>query len=145
MKRVFPLIAVFAAIFIWAMSASMARAAMNHAAWNNRAGREIIVSGSATNHDLHLNWLRSFDTFQSNHPAIARAFWHNPTLVVSSRFRHEHPEWAGFVSTHPDIARDIAANPGNYVVIEPRYAAAFEQYRHTMAMSWQPGAYTTKS
>jgi hypothetical protein len=145
MKRIFPLIAVFAAIFIWAMSVSMARAAMNHAAWKNRAEREIIVSGSATNHDLHLNWLRSFDTFQSSHPAIAHAFWHNPTLVVSSRFRHEHPEWAAFLSTHPDIARAIAANPGNYVVIEPRYAADFAQYRNTMAMSWQPGAYTTKS
>jgi hypothetical protein len=145
MKRIFPLIVVFAAMFIWAISVSMAHAAMNHGTWNNRSGREIIVSGSATNHDLHLNWLRSFDAFQSNHPAIAHAFWHNPTLVVNSRFRHEHREWAGFLSSHPDIARDIAANPGNYVVIEPRYAAAFPQYRRTMAKSEQPGAYTTQS
>jgi hypothetical protein len=145
MKRIFPLIAVFATICICAVSAPVAFATMNHGAWNNSAERTIIVSDSATNKDLHLNWLRSFDVFESSHPEVARAFRHDPALLVSSRFRREHPEWAGYLAAHPNIARDVAANPGNYVVIEPRYAAAFEQYRHTMTASSQPWGHTTRS
>ena len=103
------------------------------------------MSGSATNKDLHLNWLRSFDAFERSHPVAARAFQHNPTLVVNSRFRRKHPEWANYLAAHPDIAGDIGANPGNYLVIEPRYAAAFEQYRHPIQVLKQPGVHTALS
>ncbi len=112
MKRIFPLIVVFAVIFVWAIPASMARTAMNHAALNNQASRVIIVSGSAANQDLHLNWLRSFGAFESSHPAIAHAFRRDPTLLISSRFLREHPQWAGYLTAHPDIAADIAPTLG---------------------------------
>jgi hypothetical protein len=88
-------------------------------------GRKVeIVSGGATQSDLHLNMLREFGSFERSHPAIARAFDRQPMLIRSKEFRSRHPEWATFLREHPAIEADIEANPGNYVVIRPGMASA---------------------
>jgi hypothetical protein len=126
----FPFVAVLAAIFICGFSTQAAFAAMSNVAPNSREGKEVLIAGGATNKDLHLNWYRSFEHFEAQHPTVAHDFQRNPRLVVSSRFRHENPQWGSYLKTHPDLARNIAANPGNYVVIEPQFATSFAQYRH---------------
>jgi hypothetical protein len=85
-----------------------------------------IVSGGAAKSDLHLSWLRDFEHFKRDHPAITHDFNRDPMLVCSREFRTDHPEWASFLNEHPAIGADIEANPGNYVAIPPRLAYATE-------------------
>jgi hypothetical protein len=94
-----------------------------------------IVSGGATQTDLHLNRFREFDSFMRSHPAIARDIDHQPTLIRSTEFRSSHPQWATFLRQHPAIKADIEANPGNYVVIRPEVASTYWQRHDHMKSS----------
>jgi hypothetical protein len=100
-----------------------------------RAQKVEIVSGGATQSDLHLDWFRTFGNFERDHSAITRELKRDPFLVRSSRFRHQHPEWATFLREHPAIHRDIVANPGDYLVIAPRLVSSSRserQAKHTV-------------
>ena len=131
MKRTFPL--ATAGLLALIFSPVLGDAAATTAKVRSReAGKVEIVSGGATQSDLHLNWLRDFDNFERGHSAIARDLSRDPYLVRSSKFQSEHPAWAKFVADHPAIRADIEANPGNYLVITPRLASASEHGRQSL-------------
>ncbi len=115
------------------ISPALSQAAITTAKARSGEARKVeIVSGGATQSDLHLNWLRDFDNFERSHSAIARDLSRDPYLVRSSKFQSEHPAWAKFVADHPAIRADIEANPGNYLVITPRLAYASEHGRQSI-------------
>ncbi len=142
MKRAFPLATV--GILALLISPALGNAAATTANARSREARKVeIVSGGATQLDLHLNWLRDFDNFERDHSAIARDLSRNPSLVRSNKFRSEHPEWAKFLTDHPAIRADVEANPGNYLVIKPRLAYASEHGRQSTHM--RPSATKAKA
>jgi hypothetical protein len=96
-------------------------------------GRRVeIVSGGATQSDLHLDRLREFEGFMQSHPEIARDINRQPTLIRSAEFRSKHSQWATFLREHPTIKADIEANPGNYVIIRPNVASSsWHRNEHT--------------
>jgi len=120
MKRLFPLATVALTLLV---SPALSHAEVTTQNTHSDKARKVeIVSGGATQTDLHLSWLREFGNFERDHSAISRDFSRDPLLVSSNRFRNQHPEWAAFLRAHPAIQADIKANPGNYVVIRPRLA-----------------------
>jgi hypothetical protein len=104
---------------------------------SGHASNVEVVSGGATQSDLHLGRFREFESFARNHPAIARDFDRHPMLIRSTEFRRKHPEWATFLKQHPAIEADIQANPGNYVVIRPGLASASRHIHKQMETSKQ--------
>jgi hypothetical protein len=125
MKLGLPLAIAGTLAFFLSPALGLAAAAEPANAQSARVIKEV-VSGGAAKSDLHLSWLRDFEHFKRNHPAIAHDFNRDPMLVCSREFRTNHPEWASFLNEHPAIQADIKANPGNYVAIPPRLAYATE-------------------
>jgi hypothetical protein len=123
MKLGFSLAIAGTLAFLLSPALGMASAAEPANAHRARVIKEV-VSGGAAQSDLHLSWLRDFEQFKRDHPAIAHDFNRDPMLVRSRAFRTNHPEWASFLNEHPAIQADIDANPGNYVAIPPRLAYA---------------------
>jgi len=133
MTHAFPL--ATASIVALLISPGFGNAATITATAHSRYPNKVtIVSGGASQSDLHLNWFRDFDNFESEHAIIARDLGRNPVLVRSSKFRSEHPEWATFLTDHPGLCADIDANPGNYLVITPRVVNTSKQAQEAKQM-----------
>jgi hypothetical protein len=136
MKRVLPFLGTVGIVALLFGPATGQAAAASAKTQSSRSSPAEVVSGGATQSDLHLNWLRDFSRFEDAHPAIAREFRQDPLLVRNAEFRSEHSSWAAFLKEHPAIRSDIEANPGNYLVIPPRLAYGAEhgwQSAHTHA------------
>lgn len=131
MKRV--LLLAMAGTMALLLRPATGRAASN--AMNTETPKVVIVSGGASESDLHLNRQRAFERFERDHPTIARDFRRQPLEVSSGNFRTENPEWSAFLAQHPAIRADIERNPGNYVVITPREEHALEHELHLRHMT----------
>ncbi len=90
-----------------------------------------VVRGNTTTYfmaanqsDLDMQRLQAWSAFASQHPGIAHALGHSPSLISNDGYVNKHPELAKLFSDNPGLRDSMIANPGNYVV--PRQPAASE-------------------
>jgi len=87
-----------------------------------------VVNGNTTTYfmaanssDLDMQRLRAWGDFASEHPDIARAVGHSPSLLSNDGYVNKHAELAKVFSDNPGLRDAMIANPGNFVV--PRQPA----------------------
>jgi hypothetical protein len=78
-------------------------------------GNTTVVFEPANNADLDMARLRTWNQFAQDHPQIARALAHNPSLINNQAFLKHHPDLSTFFDQHPDIHEAMANDPGNFV------------------------------
>jgi hypothetical protein len=76
-------------------------------------GNTTIIFESAGTHGIDSKTLSTWDQFAGEHPKIATALAHKPSLINDSGYLGKHPELATFFQAHPDIKDAMEEDPGN--------------------------------
>jgi hypothetical protein len=115
-------LAVLAA-FVFLVPAAMAQdsAAGGRVLGTVTSGNTTTYFMAANQSDLDMQRLHAWGDFASQHPGIASALGHSPSLLRNDGYVNKHAELARLFSDNPGLRDSMIANPGNYVV--PRQPA----------------------
>ena len=79
----------------------------------------LIAMAALTLGTANVSWadslneeMRDFNHFLNEHPRIAADLQRDPSLANNSGYLHAHDNLKDFLHNHPQVRRQIAANPG---------------------------------
>jgi hypothetical protein len=103
----------------------------------------LIAMATLTLGTARLSWADSvreemgdFHHFLSEHPRIASDLQRDPSLANNSRYLHDHDTLRDFLHAHPQVRREIAANPARAMGSSGWNSGRYGNYRGYEDRPW---------